>query len=77
MQSFDNSPFILSSTDATDFCFGIELHISAYCLNLAKLWTQKKYQKLPVFLLNSGFSAEKKFYWKQVLTVLQTEFLLA
>ena len=76
MQAIGNSPFILSSTDATDFCFGMELDISACCPNLAKLWT-KKYQKLPVFLLNSGFSAEKKFYWKQVLTVLQTEFLLA
>ena len=37
MQSISKSPFILSSTDATDFCFDMELHISACCPNLAKL----------------------------------------
>ena len=39
----------------------------------------KKYQRNsePVFLLNSGFSTEKKFQRNELLTVLQNEFLLS
>ena len=37
---------------------------------------KKVSKKQLVFLLNSGFTAEKKFQRKELLTVLQTEILL-
>ena len=49
-----------SLTDATELYPGMELHISACCPNQAELW-KKVSKKQLVFLLNSGFTAEKKF----------------
>ena len=49
-----------SLTDATELYTGVELHISACCPNQAELY-KKVSKKQLVFLLNSGFTAEKNF----------------
>ena len=66
----------LFALNATELFTGMELHIRACKPNEAELWT-KKYKKQLVFLLKSGFSAEKEFHREHRSTLLQTGILLS